>query len=72
MPRLALPSLPAKNKIEKKTFTFLGYSNQIGKVPPEGAGYDRNTKRIVVDPEQQDGSSQPDERCCYMPNDITV
>ena len=42
---------------------YVDDSNQIGKVPPKGAKYDKSSRKVVVDPEQQEtDTSQPDER----------
>ena len=41
---------------------YVDDSNQIWVVPPKGARNDKNTKKIVVDPGQQEDESQPDER----------
>ena len=41
---------------------YVDDSNQIGKVPPEGAKYDKERKKIIIDPDQQEDNSQPDER----------
>ena len=49
---------------------YVDDSNQLGKVPPAGARYDKQTRRIVVDPTQQEDVRQPDERLAMVLLDI--
>ena len=49
---------------------YVDDSNQIGKVPPVGARYDKETKKIVIDQEEGEPEREPDERLAKVLLDI--